>query len=224
MVTTPEPITMQRDREQILAMTYEEWQALVAENAHSEWVNGEVTIFMSPKDKHQALLDLLHLLIGNFVYCFGLGIVRFAPYEMRAIPGGPVREPDLLFVAREHLDRVTANGLTGPADLIVEIISPESVRRDRADKFYEYEEAGVPEYWLLDPRAGKERSEFYQLNERGQYMPVLPDAAGRYHSAVLPGFWLDPAWLWQEPLPNPLALLAQIAPDAFPFTRLATSD
>jgi Uma2 family endonuclease len=60
---------------------------------------------------------------------------------MRATPDGPARQPDLLFVAREHLDRLTETRLSGPADFVVEVVSDDSVARDRADKFYEYQAA-----------------------------------------------------------------------------------
>jgi Uma2 family endonuclease len=133
---------------------------------------------------------------------------------MRLFPGRSSREPDILFVAEKNLGRLTPERLEGPADLIVELISPSSVARDRDDKFYEYQEAGVPEYWIVDPRPGKERVDFYQLTEQGKYQAMLPDEQGRYHSSVLPGFWLHPDWLWQQPLPAPLLLLASIAPQA----------
>ena len=224
MVTTAKPITMLADREQTFTMTYDEWRTFVAESAHSEWANGEVIVFMSPKEKHQLVLQFLSVLIGNFVALFSLGAILFAPYEMRAVPGGSASEPDLLFIASEHLDRVTENGLAGPADLLIEIISPESRARDRSDKFYEYQDAGVPEYWLFDPRSGRERSDFYQLNAQGQYVAVLPDADGRCHSAVLPGFWLDPNWLWQETLPSPLGLLSVIVPGSIQVNRPPATD
>jgi Uma2 family endonuclease len=119
------------------------------------------------------------------------------------------REPDLLFVANEHLDRLQETYLDGPADLVVEIVSPESAGRDRGEKFYEYERGGILEYWLLDPQV--RRAEFYQLNTEGQYQQMSPDAEDRYHSAVLSGFWLRVEWLWQEPLPHPLRVLGEIA-------------
>ncbi len=68
------------------------------------------------------------------------------------------------------------------------------------------------EYWIIDPRPGRQRVDFYRLTAQGKYQAVLPDADGRYHAAALSGFWLDPAWLWQEPLPDPLDLLSGIAP------------
>lgn len=109
---------------------------------------------------------------------------------------------------------MTPERLEGPADLVIELISDRSLARDRDDKFYEYQAAGVPEYWIIDPRPGKERADFYQLMSAGKYQAALQDANGRYFATVLPNFWLDPNWLWQNPLPNPLALLAAIAPQA----------
>ncbi|HEY8602601.1 MAG TPA: Uma2 family endonuclease [Thermomicrobiales bacterium] len=215
MVAVPEQLVMLPDREQHLRLSYAEFAARVDESAHAEWADGEAIIFMSPKERHQALANLLSTLITLFAEWLRLGIVRSAPYEMRLASDGPVREPDILFIARDHLDRVTADGLTGPADLVIEIVSEESLRRDRADKFYEYQEVGINEYWLFDPRPRRQRADFYRLNERGQYEPVPLDQEGRYHSAILPGFWLKPEWLRQEQLPTALALIALIAPQIF---------
>ena len=92
----------------------------------------------------------------------------------------------------------------------MEIVSEDSVSRDRVDKFDEYEAAGIAEYWLIDPRPRRRRATFYQLNEAGQYEAAPVGADGVYHSAVLPGFWLKVNWLWAEELPAPLSTLAQI--------------
>ena len=213
MVTIPQLITMLTDREQRIAMTYDEFLARIKEPIHAEWIDGEVVVFMPPSDRHQALVSLLDTLLTLFVRVYGLGIVRVSPYQMRATPDGPAREPDLLFVAQAHLDRITPNRLIGPADLVIEIISDESVARDRVDKFYEYQVVGIPEYWLIDPRLGKERIDIYRLDDQGKYRPVLPDAMGRYTTPLLPGFSLDPAWLWQLPAPDLLPILVDLFRD-----------
>lgn len=213
MVTIPQPITMLADREQRIAMSYEEFQALIGETIHAEWDGGEVVIFMPPSDRHQALVSLLDTLLTLFVRVYGLGIIRVSPYQMRATPDGPAREPDLLFVANANLARVTPNRLIGPADLVVEIISDESVARDRAEKFYEYEAAGILEYWLIDPRLGKERLEVFRLDGEGKYRPILPEDSGRHSTPLLPGFSLDPAWLWQLPAPDHLLILVDLFRD-----------
>ena len=206
-----EPAQVQERR---LAMSYDEFLSWLGEDTHAEWIDGEVIVFMPPTFKHQAIVGLLHTLLSLFAELFDLGVVQVAPFEMRATPNSPAREPDLLFVAREHLDRLTPERLAGPADLVVEIVSDSSVGRDRSDKFYEYQQLGIAEYWIIDPRPGKERIDWFRLTAEGKYLAISPDEYGRYHSTLLPGFWLDPAWLWQEPLPSALPLLAAIAPQA----------
>jgi Uma2 family endonuclease len=191
-------------------MSYEEYLAWAGEDVHAEWVDGEVIVQMPPKEPHQRVVAFLIQLIGLFIQLFQLGRLLPAPFEMRAVPGGPAREPDLIFVSREHLDRLTPERLSGPADLVVEVISDDSVARDRADKFYEYQDAGVREYWILDSRPGRERVDFFVLDERGRYRPVPPEPDGRYHATVLPGFWLHVEWVLATEPPDVLAALAQV--------------
>lgn len=202
------------EEEQRLAMTYDGFLTWADEDVQAEWANGEVIVFMPPSDTHQVVAGFFYTLLYLFARAFNLGEVRIAPLEMRAKPDGAAHEPDILFVATAHRERLTAQRLLGPADLVVEVVSSESVRRDRDEKFYEYEEAGIPEYLIIDPRAGKERVDFYRLTEEGKYLAILPDREGRYHSTVLPGFWFHPGWLWRETTPDPLLTLAQIAPEA----------
>jgi len=203
---SPAPAT----QDQRLRMSYEEYLAWASEDVHAEWVNGEVIVQMPPKRPHQRVVAFLMQLMGLFIQLFQLGELLPAPFEMRAIPDGPAREPDLLFVAREHLDRLTPERLSGPADLVVEVISDDSVARDRADKFYEYQAAGVKEYWILDSRPGCERADFYVLDEKGRYCPVPVDPNDRYHSTMLPGFWLQADWVTSAKSPDVLTALAQI--------------
>lgn len=100
--------------------------------------------------------------------------------------------------------------MDGPADL-VEIVSPDSVLRDYPDKVAEYAEAGVPEYWIVGP--GNEAFTVLVLTG-GVYQTVLEGHEGRFESRVLPGFWLDTAWLWQDLLPLVRDGLRQIGGEA----------
>lgn len=195
---------------QRLRMSYEEYLAWADEDVHAEWVNGEVMVQMPPKEPHQRVVAFLLQLLGLFSELFRLGRLLPAPFEMRATPDGPAREPDLLFIAYAHLERLTEARLSGPADLVVEVVSDDSVARDRAEKFYEYQAAGVPEYWIIDPRPGRERVDFYVLDDKGRYRPVPVESDGRYHSTVLPGFWLQVDWVLAPAPPEVLQALAQI--------------
>lgn len=199
--------------EQRIPMTYEEWLAWPdGESRQSEWVDGEAIIFMPPKTPHLLIGFLLERLVGDFVDVFDLGRVGHAPFEVR-LPTLS-REPDVFFVKTENLDRWTPERIIGPVDLAIELTSNDSVTRDRRDKFRDYAEAGVLEYWLVDSRPDRHQADFYALGPNRTYEPIPLDADGRFHSRVLPGFWLRPEWLRQDPLPNPLACLLEIAPDA----------
>jgi Uma2 family endonuclease len=210
MPSEHQPSTAPTGHDQPLRMSYEEFLAWADEDVHAEWVNGEVIVQMPPKEPHQRVLAFLMSLMTLFIELFKLGRLLPAPFEMRAVPGGSAREPDLIFVAREHLDRLSPERLSGPADLVVEVISDDSVARDRADKFYEYQAAGVREYWILDSRPGRERADFYVLDAKGRYRPVPPDPDSRYDSTVLPGFWLHVGWVTSAEPPAVLTALAQI--------------
>ena len=187
-------------------MTYEEFLTWADEDTLAEWVDGEVVVYSPASKRHQNIADFLLKVMGTYVESHDLGMVVSAPFQMKLEHG---REPDLLFVAQEHLERLKETYLDGPADLVVEIVSPESLERDRGAKFAEYEAGGVPEYWLLDPL--RRWAEFYRLGEDGWYRTAFAGAEGEYHSHTLSGFWLRVEWLWQEPLPHPLQALGEIA-------------
>lgn len=187
-------------------VTYEQFLAWADEDTLAEWVKGEIVMTSPASFRHQDITDFLLSVMRPVIEQQKAGRLISAPFQMRLAESG--REPDLLFVAENHRERIRDTYLDGPADLVVEIISPESVGRDRGQKFYEYEQAGIPEYWLIDPL--RKRAEFYQLDGEGWYQSASVDADGRYRTPLLPGFWLQLDWLWQEPLPAVLDVLRQL--------------
>ena len=187
-------------------VSYETFLEWLDEDTLAEWVDGDIVMTSPASLKHQLLSSFLIGLVGQFVDFRHQGVVLAPPFQMKLANSG--REPDLLFVSAEHLNRLQETYLDGPADLAVEIISPESFARDRGDKFYEYEAGGVAEYWLIDPL--REQVEFYQVDQQGRYKTTSPDVNGWYHSKNIPGFRLKVDWLWQSPLPSPLRALAQV--------------
>ena len=99
------------------------------------------------------------------------------------------------------------NYLDGGADLAIEVSSPDSRTRDRRDKYHEYQQAGVREYWILDPI--RKQADFFQLDSEGIYTLVTVGADGVFRSHVLEGLWLRVDWLWQEPLLPLMSILKQ---------------
>ncbi len=187
-------------------LSYEEFLRTCDEDAHVEWVDGEMVILTPASSRYQELLGFLLTVMGTYVEARGLGRVLSAPFQMYLAEQSRGREPDLLFITKERQHLLKETYLDGPADLVIEIVSPESRLRDRGEKLAEYETAGVREYWLIDPE--ERRADFYVLGDDGRYDRRRPEG-GRYRSGVLPGFELNLAWLWVEPLPPVLSVLKE---------------
>jgi Uma2 family endonuclease len=198
-----------------IPMTSEEFDAWAPEGPIAEWVDGKGIIFVTSSARHVRIGSLLKTLLRLFVDLTGVGEVLDAPFEMRLRDGGSRRESDILVVLPEHADRVRCHWLEGPADLVFELVSEFSVQNDLVEKRREYEAASIPEYVTVDTGEGHETLTYLRLDTAGRYQEVQPDAQGRFWSAVLPGFLLQPVWLWQDPLPRPEELLLEIAPEAY---------
>ncbi len=186
-------------------MTYEAFLEWADEDTHAEWVDGEVIVLSPISNRHQRVGGFLLSLIQHYVERHDLGTVLYEPFQMKIAPDLPGRSPDLIFVSKARSIHLKDHYLDGPADLAVEIISPESRARDRGDKFYEYEQGGVQEYWLIDPI--RKQAEFYGLGEDGIYRLLPIDEAGIFHSPLLEDLWLEVDWLWQDPMPKLLSVL-----------------
>jgi Uma2 family endonuclease len=170
---------------------------------------------MSNSARHERVLDFLRALISVYLMVTGRGEL-FSTSMLMRLPIRPSgRMPDLFVVLAEHRDRVLKQWHEGAADFGLEVLSESSTTRDLREKLHEFEMAGLPEYVVADGRERGGTFLWHRLGRNMKYGLTEPDAQGRYHSEVLPGFWLDPAWLQEEPFPNPLLLIRQIVPDAW---------
>ena len=192
-------------------MSYEAYLTYGDDTTRTEWVDGEVTMSICRHVTNTRLsLDFCIPCCVFTVDLKELGRVQIAPFEVKLWEEGPSREPDLIFVSQSSLEQFSSKRFSGAPDLAVEVISPSSLYIDRDKKFREYERAGVEEYWLIDSRPGQQRADFYRLDGEGRYALFATETDEKVASEVLKDFWLRPAWLWQEPLLNPLAALAEM--------------
>ena len=163
-----------------------------------EWVYGNV-IRVSPVSKdHNALSKFLIIFFDAYLGQTGGGTVLHNPMLMKPSAELPARAPDIQIVLPANEAIIEKNQVAGAADLVVEIVSPESQRRDRVEKFIEYEKAGVREYWIIDPN--RLEALFYIL-EDGAYQLWQSDT-NIYRSTVLPQLIIDIDLFWQTPLPR----------------------
>ncbi len=164
--------------------TETEYFSLPDTNRIIELSEGEVFLMAPPSFTHQTVLDNLYSALKTFVRQHKLGRTAFAPLAVRLWPG-KIREPDILFYANAHQDRI-GERVSGVPDLVMEIISTGTRRTDRRDKFNEYAQAGIPEYWIVDPE--HETIEVFVLDE-GVYNLLVKAARGeKAYSALLSGF------------------------------------
>jgi Uma2 family endonuclease len=165
------------------------------DGVHAEWVDGTV-IFMSPgSERHSLLTRFLSSVLQGYAEAHGLGQVYVPAFAMRLGDRRSGREPDVFFVAGENRHRVREGFVDGAADLVVEIVSPESRFRDRSEKFAEYERGGVREYWIIDPDL--RTADCFRLAE-GRFQPVALGDPPVIRSEVMPGLWIDTRWLWKD--------------------------
>ncbi|MBI3762511.1 MAG: Uma2 family endonuclease [Chloroflexi bacterium] len=147
--------------------TYEDYLRLPDDGRRYEIIDGVLYVTNAPDWLHQRIVMRLGAHVENLLTGLGRGeAVIPAPFEVH-LPGHakPVL-PDLLYIAPEHCPNEPPKFFEGAPDLVVEIISPSSVRLDRYVKFGAYERAGVREYWLID--LGTRSLEVYVLSA-GEY-------------------------------------------------------
>ena len=168
-------------------LTYDDY-AKTPEDERWELINGDLIMAAAPNTAHQMIQSDLGWYVKGFVMERDLGWVFYSPTDV-VLSDYDTVQPDLVFVSKERADIVTRANIQGAPDIVVEILSPSTTRRDWQDKFDLYELHGVPEYWMPDPVA---RVIWVFVLREGEFVEV-----GRYGeddtlvSPTLPGFELD---------------------------------
>ncbi len=191
----------------VVVTSFEEYLERYAADYY-ELVEGTL-VKMSPVTlKHAALTSFLHLLLSAYFEFNTIGRVIPAPFVMRLTAIDAHREPDLQVILKTNPGQLMQTYMDGPADICIEVVSPESVARDHGKKFEEYEKGKVPEYWIVDPIHRECR--FYRLDDSGHYARYTENEQGLYRTPALPNLALHAPTLWQDELPGPLAVIEAV--------------
>jgi Uma2 family endonuclease len=166
--------------------TYEDWLRLPDDGFRYEVLNGELHMTPPPTLGHQSVVTELARRMGNFIKKRKLGRLWVSPIGVR-LPGQPVPvQPDIVFVRSERSDILGEGYVEGAPDLVVEVLSPTNWLYDRREKLQAYQQAGVPEYWIVDYRA---RTVEILALEEGKYTLLAEFHSGEAaRSQILPGF------------------------------------
>jgi len=132
-------------------LIYEDYILIPEDGQRHEILDGEHYVTPSPFFRHQLLSSKLHSVVGPFVLQEGLGVLLSAPMDVLLSPHD-VAQPDLLFISNERAGIITEKNIQGAPDLVVEILSDSTRRRDRGIKLERYDHCGVLEYWMFDSK------------------------------------------------------------------------
>jgi Uma2 family endonuclease len=160
--------------------TYAEFARLPDDGNRYEVIAGELYVTPAPGRFHQKVSARLVHLLEAFCQEHEAGEVYAAPFDV-IFAKGDYMEPDLVFVRAENTDAVLDDrGVVGTPDLIVEILSDSTERRDRGIKRERYAGYGVPEYWIVD--TDEKQVEVYRLVFGELRRVAVEDDALRYRS------------------------------------------
>ena len=178
-------------------LTYDDFVLFPDDGKRHELIDGEHYVTPSPNMKHQSVCSNLHGLIWSFLREHPFGKVYPAPLDV-VFSHFDVVEPDLLFVRNERREVLTPKNVQGAPDLVVEVGSPRTRRRDEKLKHQLYERFDVTEYWVVDPDIDVVR--VYRL-ESGKYtraQELSLDHGDVLTTPLLPGLELPLSTIFAE--------------------------
>jgi len=168
--------------------TYEDYLKLNDDKRY-EVINGRLYEMPAPTPWHQRILSYLHYKFYDFVNSKNMGVVLPSPIDV-VMKEFIVIQPDIVFISKERMEIIGEKAIIGSPDLVVEIVSPNTIRRDTVVKKGIYESFGVKEYWIVYP--DERVIEVWVLGESGRYeLYSLAEKEGKVKSKILEGFEVD---------------------------------
>jgi len=164
--------------------TEKDFFSLPETNRIVELSEGRLIISPSPTTTHQEILANLFVLFRSYILSNKLGKAVVAPMDVWLYEK-TVRQPDIVFMSNEHRDRINENLWSIP-DLVMEILSENTVKEDRVCKYKQYQKAGVPEYWIVDPL--QQTIEVFTLENKAYVLFGKYSVGEIAHSKLLAGF------------------------------------
>lgn len=159
------------------------------DDQYYELLDGEWVVVPAPGELHQSVSALLGWKLVQFAAENRLGRVYHAPFDV-VLSDVNVVQPDLIFVSNARAHIITDANIQGAPDLVIEILSPSTVARDKTFKRALYAMHGVQEYWMVDATA--KTITVLLLGERGFEVVNTYREGESLTSPTLCGFTLNP--------------------------------
>lgn len=177
-------------------LTYEDFCALPEDGNVHEIIDGVHYMNPAPVPGHQRVLVFLSHIFADYLEKHPIGEVFVAPLDI-LLSEHDIVEPDLIYISNTKRGIIGDKNIQGMPELLVEILSPSTRRKDFTLKKDLYERRGVLEYWIVDPDADQ-----VQLYERSKGRLLLQQVAGRddvITTPLLPGLEIRVERLFRRP-------------------------
>ena len=179
-------------------LTYDDFLLFPDDGKRHELIDGEHYVTPSPNTKHQRIVGSLHGAIWNYLRAHPGGEIFLAPFDV-VFSRFDVVEPDLLYVSKARAAQIlTAEHVKGSPDLVIEVASPTTRRRDQTIKRRLYERSGVAEYWVVDPDVNVVRVNRREGGRFARPVELSLEAGDLLTTPLLPGFELPLTEIFTE--------------------------
>ncbi|OFX31671.1 MAG: hypothetical protein A2Z07_05025 [Armatimonadetes bacterium RBG_16_67_12] len=177
-----------------LILTYQDYLKMPDDRTRKEILGGDLYVTPAPTPAHQRVVVRLASLLSTHVEHHGPGEVFVSPIDV-VLSQTDVVQPDIVFVVGANTHIIGEAAVQGPPDLVIEVLSPSTVKLDRGRKMGLYARSGVAEYWIVDP--DNRSVEVYRLEGSAYRLELRAHEGDMIRSDLFPGLVISPAGLWR---------------------------
>jgi Uma2 family endonuclease len=189
-------------------ITFDQFCALIPDGQKADLIDGVIYVASPDSRRANRIASFVINLMQNYADAKDLGGEAYGGRFAFQLSDIDAPEPDAAYVTKRRLHLIAEGRMHGGPDVAVEVVTRDSEHRDNVLKRRKFQEARVTEYWIID--AVKRKVQFLRLGDDGQYHTVRLEKGRIFRSRVIPGFWLDVAWLTANTLPKGYDCLQQI--------------
>jgi Uma2 family endonuclease len=176
-----------------VVLTYEDYLSLPNDRNRYEILEGELFMTPAPSLKHQEVSRNLEFLLFSHIKTNNLGKIFYAPVDV-ILDESTIVQPDLAFISAGRDEVYSRRGIEGAPDLIVEIVSPGTLKFDRVSKCQIYARYGVKWYWIVNP--DDRTLDEYELRENCYNLSGSYSGDMTFNPRLFPGLQMDLSEIW----------------------------
>lgn len=180
---------------QKLVLTYEDYLKMPDDRTRKQIIGGDLYVTAAPSPLHQRVVVELTSILHAHAREHGLGTILVAPVDL-VLSQVDVVQPDILFVAEANRHIIGAAAVQGVPDLVIEVLSPSTLKIDRDRKMDLYARAGIPEYWIVDPDS--RAAELYRLAQGAYRLERCVPDDDVIRSTLFPGLAVGLHNIWNS--------------------------